>query len=485
MRVLSAFIVSTNLFTSVPAFAQNCPETPTKYTISLPSPEKAHIEIDTTVASKFLVMAGFVAKDGAAAPDFVETVKIAGAGKEVTLQHGGNGAFPITDFEIGEKAKVSYDLRLDHGNHAWDFGKEEIGTRIENGAYLVSRVTMLADYGAAGCPIDVEFKTSDSAAPWTVTGKNQYRAESLDAFHNNAFAFGDHIGRFTAETPQGRVTFIHDRASKALAKRAAEDTSRMTAHLATIFGGFPASNYHIFLLENDHPEGGAFKDSFAMLHPSPAQDVDSLIWRHGFLHEIIHLWLGLSIRPAEGADIEWFKEGFTDYLAVKTLWRLGYLNDLELAEKLENLIRRHVMGFFISQGQVKLSEAGAQKAENRMIIYGGGATLAFMLDVKMSADQKPGAFENMLATMYANSKNPYTEYSLLTALNEATDNYAGELLNQFDEGMLPMQIAPMLEAYGLEMAFMVPDMYQLDLSPQNCTRSRCKPAFLQVKRYRR
>ncbi len=167
------------------------------------------------------------------------------------------------------------------------------------------------------------------------------------------------------------------------------------------------------------------------------------------------------------------------------MWRLRYINDAELANKLENLMRRHTMGLLLSEGKVQLSNAGANKAQNRMTIYGGGLTLAFLLDAKMSAEQKPGAFEGMLASLYANSEEPYTQQRLLASLDEATNGAVSELLEQFDKGVMPMQIAEMLEPYGVEMAFMIPDMFALDLNPQNCKRSACKPACLRVPRTRR
>lgn len=470
---------------TLPVAAENCPSSTTKYTISLQEPDRAQVEISLTLASENLLLGNFVADDGVEANSFVEKVKIASESAEIMVDHAGGGAWPTAPFKTGDAVKVTYDLLLEHDGHPWPFGKEEIGVRMKDSAYLVSRAAMLADYGAPNCPIEVEFNTTDSAAPWSTIGDNHYRAASVPAFHNNAFAFGEKIGRLTAKTDQGRVTFIHDKASKTLAEQAARDMKRTASHLTNIFGGFPASNYHIFLFEHDRPEGGAFEDSFAMLHPAPPQKVDALIWRQGFIHEIIHLWLGHSVRPAPGADIEWFKEGFTDYLAIKTMWRLSYIDEDEFADKLENLLRRHTMGLFLSEGKVRLSEAGENKAQNRMMIYGSGATLAFLLDVKMSATQKTGAFEKMLASLYSDSQEPYTQERLLSALDLATNGVASQMLSQFDNGVMPMQIADIVEPYGIEMAFMIPDMFALDLDPRNCNRRACKPAFLRVPRTKR
>lgn len=455
--------------------AQTCPETPTRYVIAMPEPDVARVDIDLTLASPYLNIAAFTSEDGATTDSFIENATIRVDGRTTPLEAVGGGAWLVGEERIGTRAHIAYDLALHQGRHAWPFGAEEIGLAFDGGAYLVSRASLMADYGAPDCPVEITFETPQSATPWAVLAPNQYRADSVDAFHNNAFAFGSEFRRFSADTEAGRVVFVSDAGAAALAQEAAHDTAAIVTELTALFGGFPTSNYHIFLFTNDRPEGGAFHDSFAMLHPSPAQPVDALIWRQGFIHEVIHLWLGHSVRPAPGADIEWFKEGFTDYLAIKMLWRMGYIDDNALAEKLEQLMRRHSFGVLMSQGQVRLTEAGAQKAQNRMIIYGSGATLALLLDAEMSERHGPGAFEAMLADLYANAAEPYTSERLLSALNAASEGAAGRLVALFDAGLSPTELPALIEPYGIDMAFMIPDMFELDL---HCSDSGCAPAFL-------
>ena len=191
--------------------------------------------------------------------------------------------------------------------------------------------------------------------------------------------------------------------------------------------------------------------------------------------------LGRAPDPAgAGADIEWFKEGVADYLAIKTMWKLGYITVPELADKLENLMRRHTLGVLMSRGQVALTEAGANKSENKMIIYGSGGTLAFMLDVEMAAKQGPGAFERMLADLYQHSDESYTQERLMKRIDAFSDGVASLLLAKFDRGLLPMAFPDMVEPYGMEIAFMMPDMFELDLNPRRCDDNDCLPAFLRA-----
>jgi len=476
VRLLMAVLAGASL--SGATLAQNCPAELTRYTIGTSGEGVAHVRIDHTLASDRLDIIRKTAEDGVTTDDLISNVTISGAHGITEMESAGIAAWSTEAASIGDRVVIEYDLLLDHGNHTWPHGREEIGFALGDGAFLIPRVTLLVDYGAPECAIEVEFDAADSATPWTPIGENLWRADDLNAFNNNAIVFGNGFGRFTAETSEGTVTFIHDEASQGLANQAAADIAPALVHTTAIFGDFPASNYHIFLFENDRPEGGAYNDSFAMLHPAPAQNVDAILWRQGFIHEIIHLWIGHSIRQADLGTIEWFKEGVTDYLAIKTMYQLGYLDADQLEDKLENLMRRHMMGVMMSQGQIGLVEAGANKSQNLAIIYGTGATWAFMLDVEMSANQGPGAFEAMLADLYAHSEDAYTVERLMERINAFSEGAAGRLLAQFDRGLMPMAFPGMIEPYGMEMAFMIPDMFEIDLNPRQCEEADCLPAFL-------
>lgn len=476
MRVFTLTVILSGACLSGVAVAEAGRSELTRYTISMARDGVAHVRISHTLASRSLRIWHRTAKDGRTTDSFITNATITGAHGTARMKPDGNGGWGTAAASIGDRVVVEYDLLLEHGNHAWDFGREEVGFALGDGAYLVSRETLLWDLGAPDQAIEIKFETADSVAPWESLGDNLWRAADSSAFRNNAFAFGNGFGRFVAKTAQGNVTFVHDEASTDLARQAAKDIAPALEHTTAIFGSFPASNYHIFLFENDHPEGGAFDDSFAMLHPVPAQRVDALLWRQGFIHEINHLWVGHAIRPAPGADIEWFKEGVADYLAIKTMWKLGYLDTRGLEDKLENLMRRHTLGVFMSQGKVSMVEAGARKNQNKMIIYGSGATWAFMLDVEMSAKQGPGAFEAMLADLYDHCDERYTQKRLMKRMNATSNGAAGRLVKRFDRNLLPMAFPDMLEPYGMEIAFMIPDMFELDLNPSRV--DGFVPAFL-------
>jgi hypothetical protein len=67
---------------------------------------------------------------------------------------------------------------------------------------------------------------------------------------------------------------------------------------------------------------------------------------------------------------------------------------------------------------------------------------------------------------------------LMERINVTSNGAAGRLLAQFERNLMPMAFPAMLEPYGMELAFMIPDMFELDLNPRKRTGPNRLPAFL-------
>ena len=172
------------------ALAQDCPNDPTRYTISTARPGTAHVRISLTMASELMSIANMKSEDGTMTEDFISNVSITGDHGTTPMESAGNGNWSAVPVAIGDRATIEYDLDLAHGEHRWPHGREEIGFALGDGAFLVSRTTLMADYGSQDCTIDIEFEADESAAPWKRLDANLWRAASLSAFHNNCFTYG-------------------------------------------------------------------------------------------------------------------------------------------------------------------------------------------------------------------------------------------------------------------------------------------------------
>jgi hypothetical protein len=121
---------------------------------------------------------------------------------------------------------------------------------------------------------------------------------------------------------------------------------------------------------------------------------------------------------------------------------------------------------------------GSTLSAELLVMAPTGALWAFMLDLEMGDTQGPGSFEAMLADLYDHSQESYTVERLMERINATSDGAGGRLLQQFDRGLMPMAFPAMVEPYGIEMAFMIPDMFELDFNPNDCESDTCIPAFL-------
>ena len=451
---------------SNPLLADSCPSEISQYTIAPMAGEKLKVTLEHELRSDKLYIMPKSSQSGMSLDEFISNARLSTSeGEAYEISSSGKGKWEIDDAPKGERIKLEYDLNMSHGDHKWNMGGEEIGFAFNGGFYLVARTMLLADFNAADCPTRIKFNFKNVSAPFKQVSENNFEAPSLKELWNNAYAFGDKFGiRSIEPSKDTKIDFVYDEKSADLAQQASKDIKPILEHLTKLFGGMPAQNYNIYLWSGEHTEGGAFDNSFAMLHPSPVKSLDALIWRHGFVHELIHLWVGHGIRQANNSDIEWFKEGVTDYLALKTLWKLGYLTETQLSEKLANIMRRHTMGLWMSQGKVQLTSAGSDKNKNKMIIYGSGAVFALFMDVHMDSNVGSGSFELMLRSLYEESGKAYTKERLIASLDKHSDGFASQLLAKLDKGMMPTEFANYLNPYGIELSLMMPDMFYLDLS---------------------
>ena len=106
-----------------------------------------------------------------------------------------------------------------------------------------------------------------------------------------------------------------------------------------------------------------------------------LDWRTTFLHELAHLWIGQSFAPANEQE-EWFNEGATEYLAIKTAIRLGIIPAADATKILTRSWANYLSARGI--GEVSLRDAGrAGKRDYFFLLYHGGLTTSTILDYEI------------------------------------------------------------------------------------------------------
>lgn len=225
---------------------------------------------------------------------------------------------------------------------------------------------------------------------WTGMASTPARATLAHALDNTAVFFGEPSGwTATRAALNGREVRVEvaqyggERDCSAAAERAVR---ALVAAYEDSTGLTYDEPLRVFLL--DSGGGGVCVDhalvvGFDSHSNGPELNEDT---RHTLAHELFHHWLGNErLKPAD--DVVWFYEGFTDYIAVRTLAATDLYTPAEFCARLQLL--DHLAASSPARGTVAFGDATIAWRDgdgpNETLAYRGGALLAFLADVELRA----------------------------------------------------------------------------------------------------
>jgi hypothetical protein len=127
-------------------------------------------------------------------------------------------------------------------------------------------------------------------------------------------------------------------------------------------------------------------------------------FKHLIAHELFHRWLGTDFVLGNDA-IAWFHEGFTDYLSLWTCAASGVLDRGYFASRMKAIdseARRSPVYGKVAFAQEGVSWRGAQEK----YAYRGGAVLAFLMDVELRKQGRPGVMQMIVDFGTRKQKEP-------------------------------------------------------------------------------
>ena len=459
-----------------------CPAAPASYLIKPTGPER--FEVSLTLARSAEQLDIVSRRDDTrttATDDFIKNVRhLSETGREIPLEYLGEGTWrmPATS---EARPVVVYEIDASHDEHPWGIGKEEIAYNFDGSSFFTGWTVLLTDYASYPCPSVIEFDLPEGwsvAAPWDELGPNKFAIRNSQDLQKNGFALGPSMPAFSLTAGASNLTIVYEKAVKEIAEQTSRDADTIFKFYENIYGGPAGSNYTIFMVSDSLSDGGAFERSFAQRFAIPANEAEQMVWRHGFAHEVGHLWNGITIAPASPDESEWFKEGFTDYLTLKALLAIDALAPHELENKIETIVRRYYLSLF-ANGPMSLVEAGSNKQQYRMLVYGGGSLVALLLDGEMSRAKGEGAFEAMMAEMYAGRAERYTLEQLMQLLDAHSDGEASNILEALSSGIMPANLKARLARQGIDLGVFAPEELYIRFSGSNCENgeTECLPAY--------
>jgi predicted metalloprotease with PDZ domain len=164
-------------------------------------------------------------------------------------------------------------------------------------------------------------------------------------------------------------------------------------------------------------------------------------WLYTTAHELMH-WYIPSGFPFQTEPPSWFAEGFTDYMALKTLLVAGLIQPQAFLDEIDFRWSRYVDSPLYGTASPVDAEENFWEEASYEYIYDGGALAAFLLD--LGFQDRGGSLERKLRDLQGHEA--ISDQDLVDALasvreNEWIEDWLAEAANPDWEGRL--------EAYGL------------------------------------
>jgi len=313
-----------------------------------------------------------------------------------------DGKWKLKEYK-GDKITISYKVRLGHEKYDWGGygGIDAVSYVTNDGIYGTGYTFFIVPDIGEELPCEVTFDLPqgwNSSTPWNAVSLNKYVTSTTDDLLNNCFMLGTHfsekirVGDFEVLLAHGRDL----RNNNNLFKRVLEKSINQ---YWKIFGEARILKYLIVVNSGSFTDGDAFNNSFDQVISGEVNEDGIISWGNILAHETFHLWNGISMNSSD--QVEWFKEGVTEYMSVKSLYKTGLINQPLFLKKMESFHSRYWLGRNITSRGVTIRDAGKDKGRNVFLVYGGGCLMAFLMDVEIaSATNSKKGIEDLLKLMF-------------------------------------------------------------------------------------
>lgn len=283
----------------------------------------------------------------------------------------------------------------------------ELGSNARESFGLLPYVAASYSFGFAGntliapvwdgMPEDIE-RWVEIQVPeaWTIASgyaapaRGRMRARIAPGFGNSAIAFGRPVAEAHAVAAGVPLYVVQFGGSDPVAAPLVQFAETYVEACARSLGVAPARA--LSLIATEPGFGGTRTDGvIAIGCPAGLDGQTDPYTLHFLAHEIFHDWLGGQLQSsAEGEQLAWFWEGFTEYLS---LWHLAYSGAVPRSWFAERVLDWE--GDLVENdhwGQVAFADPSVAWRDPAIepLAYKGSALLAFELDATLRQDGGPG-----------------------------------------------------------------------------------------------
>jgi predicted metalloprotease with PDZ domain len=311
-------------------------------------------------------------------------------GKIVPVSARDDGTWQLSSMPQG-RVTLSYRVRLDHEDHAWSGGVDGAAYWREWGVFYTARSLFVLN-GDERENIAVEFRLPDQwrvTAPWQKQGDDATRfvVPGHDVLATSMFFAGTHKEVSVQQGPFELLLALGGDEVMAQEDEFVSMAGGVLNYYVDLMGDVPrlrsqdaAGTPVVIINQANVTDGEAIGNNISILLEPTGNQMSQHVARLIFAHEFFHLWNGKSFSPS-GEDGEWFKEGFTNYYALKALHHIGYLSDESYLELLAGLFYQRYSSDD-AVGRLSIT-SGQLKHEHWGLIYSGGLLVAIAQDLQI------------------------------------------------------------------------------------------------------
>jgi predicted metalloprotease with PDZ domain len=370
-----------------------------RVTFSAEKPEVAHVRARLILKQQTLKMLPWGhpwLPDGWAT--FVHNMEVQdAAGSDIgfsPVKEDGWGSWNV-DAEDGAVLYLNYEVHFEHDQYDWNSagGQDSRPAYSNRALFLISRALFIyTPHGVETATIHLDTPSAwKLAVPWPQLEDRPgyYFAESFSSLVSNVLVLGE-FQKQEIEDGNMSIVLAVDNILSGKLEEFRSTFQKQLAEYRRIFHGTPEVIYIVAIRGTDEIDGESFHNSFSQIVMAERIDQRKIIWSNVLGHELFHFWNGnYFLVGKEKSEIEWFGEGFTEYFASRTLLRTGLIDESTYFNKLARYFYRyHIAKKMWPLDPVSLVNAGQAKSTNWLYLYGGGAKLALILDIKILSDTK-------------------------------------------------------------------------------------------------
>ncbi|WP_431121043.1 hypothetical protein [Flagellimonas flava] len=305
------------------------------------------------------------------------------------------------------KIQLNYVVKLEHDTYEWNSvgGVDGRPTVVaESTAFWVSKALFIYPSGVQEKEVIIAFDITNGwnvSTPWQQLEDQEFKTKNVETLVNNALMIGRHEERL----------IYHDEMSITLAvvpdlkhsvNLLEKTLGKILPVYRDIFGELPKANYLICASKHFFEDGEAFYNSFHQMFVDKDLEERTIVWGNVLAHEMFHYWNGTRFLIGDNVNTNsWFSEGFTEYYSNLALVRSGLVEKEEYLSKLAYQFSRFYSSQALGDNHPNLLDAGNEKGKNWHLIYGGGASIAFILDIEIrTLSQGKKSLDDYMSALY-------------------------------------------------------------------------------------